>query len=533
MFSTSSVAHAPSVFIPLSLSLSCVCRTPSDREAKAEQPTYRCPSPLRIEGSRADDRHVAWSGRARRVERRTVTSRREGAVQIHCNSCRTAMNVPDQAQQLGGCFTCPRCGGMTAVAPMAQAAQSFHPAPGPYVAGGVPSPQKPQSQAGKIMALCVGGAFFSLLLATLAPWIAIPLGAASTAVAILYIVKPPIRTRVNGILKVEPKLWLGNFFAVGVAGWSFFFLFSMGLWVATGGPEKAEAEREAKKAERQALAAKQKEERAVAEKAAEEERIAAEAAAKAARERELLANAEKATVECTAGLDAVDALIADEKWREADTKLQEFRGVLDDYSEVNAVPEGIVALKVRFVAAEKRIAAVKSILDAADRLAKDNAAALAMTQGSKDGETWTEAKGLWGSAIEALETLEQATGEPKKYVPPKLSKTRKGIQKSLKKAERIVTKYEKEKAAMEAYLALCGKEPVCGGWDGECVGIESALKSVAHDPSSIDVELCSDPVLTTKHCWVTTCNVRGKNAFGALILNRKRFSMSKIGIEEI
>jgi MFS family permease len=39
------------------------------------------------------------------------------------------------------------------------------------------------------------------------------------------------------------------------------------------------------------------------------------------------------------------------------------------------------------------------------------------------------------------------------------------------------------------------------------VGIASALKRVAHNPDSIDVENCTDPVLTDKHCWVTTTSV--------------------------
>jgi hypothetical protein len=92
---------------------------------------------------------------------------------------------------------------------------------------------------------------------------------------------------------------------------------------------------------------------------------------------------------------------------------------------------------------------------------------------------------------------------------------------------------EKERAEQAAFAALCGPKPTCGGWDGECVGIASALRRVANDPGSIDVENCTDPRLTRDHCWVTTCDVRGKNAFGALILLRKTFSMSNVGVSEI
>ena len=77
-----------------------------------------------------------------------------------------------------------------------------------------------------------------------------------------------------------------------------------------------------------------------------------------------------------------------------------------------------------------------------------------------------------------------------------------------------------------AYAAACGKKPAIGGWDGELVGLESALQRTAHDPDSIDVENCTDPVLTSRNCWVSTCDVRGRNAFGAKVLQRKTFSYS-------
>jgi hypothetical protein len=82
-------------------------------------------------------------------------------------------------------------------------------------------------------------------------------------------------------------------------------------------------------------------------------------------------------------------------------------------------------------------------------------------------------------------------------------------------------------------MSFCGDKPVCSAWDGGCLAIESALKRTAHDPSSIDVENCTDPVLYERQCWVTTCDVRGRNAFGAMILQRKQFSISKLGVDEI
>jgi hypothetical protein len=49
--------------------------------------------------------------------------------------------------------------------------------------------------------------------------------------------------------------------------------------------------------------------------------------------------------------------------------------------------------------------------------------------------------------------------------------------------------------------------------------IDHHFKRSAHDPGSIDSENCTVPVLT-EGCWKTSCIVRGKNAFGAMVANQ-------------
>lgn len=94
-------------------------------------------------------------------------------------------------------------------------------------------------------------------------------------------------------------------------------------------------------------------------------------------------------------------------------------------------------------------------------------------------------------------------------------------------------KQKAEVAAAQVYQELCGERPTLSAWDGEVIGLERHIKETANDPDSIDVEKCTAPRMTDKRCWVSTCNVRGKNAFGALILLRKTYSFSKLGIEEV
>lgn len=82
-------------------------------------------------------------------------------------------------------------------------------------------------------------------------------------------------------------------------------------------------------------------------------------------------------------------------------------------------------------------------------------------------------------------------------------------------------------AERAALSAVCGDTPpMISAWDGELVGAERYLAASAHDPDSIDVEHCTNPVLT-RACWVTTCEVRGRNAFGMRVLNRVRFSVGR------
>ena len=66
------------------------------------------------------------------------------------------------------------------------------------------------------------------------------------------------------------------------------------------------------------------------------------------------------------------------------------------------------------------------------------------------------------------------------------------------------------------------------GWNGdELMGAEAYLQETANDPDSIEVRRCTRPVLTRTDCWTSTCQVRERNAFNALVLNRVIFSVGR------
>lgn len=194
----------------------------------------------------------------------------------------------------------------------------------------------------------------------------------------------------------------------------------------------------------------------------------------------------------------------------------------------------------------------------ADLLEQSRSAETYVADGKKalQKAQWLAADGAFAGAQSALSKLESASDELKKRLPPNLNVAPRraevdrlrvaiasqvqGERKRLEREEIIrKARAEKEEAARKAkaekeaaYLALCGEKPMVSSWDGEVVGLARVIKESAHDPDSISVDKCTEPVLTQRNCWILTCNVRGKNAFGGMILQRKTYAKSAVGFEE-
>jgi hypothetical protein len=159
---------------------------------------------------------------------------------------------------------------------------------------------------------------------------------------------------------------------------------------------------------------------------------------------------------------------------------------------------------------------------------------------------WLAADDAYAAALSALDQIQAADAALAAHLPATFKPTtERASVEQLKKAiapqvtaerkrlEREEAQRKARAAKAEAYAALCGEKPLVSSWSGEVVGLESTLKETANDPDSIDVDKCTDPKLTTDNCWLVTCNVRGKNAFGALILLRKTYYYSKaLGFQE-
>lgn len=67
----------------------------------------------------------------------------------------------------------------------------------------------------------------------------------------------------------------------------------------------------------------------------------------------------------------------------------------------------------------------------------------------------------------------------------------------------------------------CGPLPKPSAWDGIPRGLKRYFERRANDPDSVEFVGCTDVAKNDPpRCWMVTCDVRAKNAFGAKILRR-------------
>jgi len=313
--------------------------------------------------------------------------------------------------------------------------------------------------------------------------------------------------------------------AIGTLGFGVVLIGAAGNSLA-----KQAAQREA--AEQAERNAKERRDREAAEKLAEEQRIAAEAAARDAR---LRAEVGPVSAAFNKSLGDVQASIAASEWQQAQKQLDALTPQADSFKALSPIPTEYQAVLERYAKMQAQVSPLAPLAAKLANARELSSRANQLTAGTKDGETWSQAKSLWLEALRDVEAIESSDPSVRSQVSEELPALRRSIEASLKKASRYADPYERELAELAALKAVCGDAPVgCGGgWDGECIGTKSAFKKIAHDPDSVDVENCSAPVLTKKHCWVSECTVRAKNAFGAKIAKTHTFSFSTLGVEVV
>ena len=136
-------------------------------------------------------------------------------------------------------------------------------------------------------------------------------------------------------------------------------------------------------------------------------------------------------------------------------------------------------------------------------------------------KSWAAASSHYSSAIEVAEKANTYLGNHWE-ANSVISKAQKKKDSADRKEKKRQEEEQAERDRVAALKALCGSAPTVDAWDGGIVAVDSFMKKSAHDRKSIDSENCTTPVLTD-NCWKSTCEVLGKNAFGALIRNTYTF----------
>lgn len=83
-----------------------------------------------------------------------------------------------------------------------------------------------------------------------------------------------------------------------------------------------------------------------------------------------------------------------------------------------------------------------------------------------------------------------------------------------------------DKKQEEADDAARGPMPGISAWSGSVICVESYLRPRMHDPDSLEMAGCTKPVAVDAY-WITNCDYRGSNAFGAKVLNSGRFFIQR------
>lgn len=96
-------------------------------------------------------------------------------------------------------------------------------------------------------------------------------------------------------------------------------------------------------------------------------------------------------------------------------------------------------------------------------------------------------------------------------------------------------KIEAERVVETVLAEQRGDAPKRSSWDGAIVPVKEYLAPRMNDPDSLKIAGCTEPVADDAF-WVVACDYRGKNAFGALVLNSGRFFIQRgqvVKVEEL
>ena len=277
------------------------------------------------------------------------------------------------------------------------------------------------------------------------------------------------------------------------------------------------------------------------DRAAEEKRIAEKTAAIVAKEakiiqeqeaqekKEAVALAEKQlreksrwdAVKLYDNLNQIEKLVSESKCRELKPYFVEFSLKIKPYETLVPFPILLAQVMQKYRSSFEWWEKCSSVFWAIEdfKSYKDQAENLAI--GKVEDVNWENVIESLEKAEEQLTILMNVSKEFKKFIPKSFN---------IKKEKKFIKKWTSDANAYGIYMLLCGEKTSVRALE---YALKIIIKRTAHDPGSISVKNCTSPILSKENCWVTQCDVRGKNAFGAMILNRKTYSINSLTALEL
>lgn len=202
-----------------------------------------------------------------------------------------------------------------------------------------------------------------------------------------------------------------------------------------------------------------------------------------------------------------------------DREVASMRATVDTkQAEARQRAEAEAKAKAAAEAAEKERNAVASFPSES----KDVAAKIKKAQQFAWQARWEDSDTVLTTAQQMLDGYkETSVADSKEYADLRnqIAAQRKTIQPQL---DRIAEKRRQEAAAAAVRAAIRGPKPVNSVWDGSVSVVERAIKANMHDPSSYEHVGTTEPQIEGDY-WVVITRFRGKNMFGAKVINTKKF----------
>lgn len=137
--------------------------------------------------------------------------------------------------------------------------------------------------------------------------------------------------------------------------------------------------------------------------------------------------------------------------------------------------------------------------------------------------------------LEELKSISPTTIDRKNEIYKELSYMYPDNKKYIKEVAYYEKEIQKQKIEIEKENKIFGIQPI-KNYENIYIEVKDYLKQNMHDPSSLEFKSCTDVFRKSEKGWMVACQYRGKNAYGATVINTNWFIIRQgkvINVESI